>query len=131
MYPGIKAKTLFMFNTNVLKHITNNPFIMQFLFTNNTPFLHSMPNISYVKYFLLEISYIPNEQITIPIKSTNLYQYYLGNLLEKAPNASITQAYFNTWRNKWHNMAQLRIQAHTIWLKIFLVCSCKQQITFA
>jgi hypothetical protein len=62
MNPGIKAKTLFI--TNFLKQSTNNPFIMQFLSTNNPPFLHSMPNISNVKFFLLEISYIPNEQIT-------------------------------------------------------------------
>jgi hypothetical protein len=57
MYPGInKAKTLFI--TNFLTHSTNNPFIMQFLSTNNPSFLHSMPNVSYVKYFLLEIRYI-------------------------------------------------------------------------
>jgi hypothetical protein len=37
MNPGKKAKTLFI--TNFLKHSTNNPFIMQFLSTNNPPFL--------------------------------------------------------------------------------------------
>jgi hypothetical protein len=122
MYPGIKAKTLFI--TNFLKHtITNNPFIMQFLSTNNNPsFLHSMPTISYVKFFLLEISYILNEQITIPKKSTNLYQYYLGNLPEKPPNVPITRAH---WRTIWRNTAS-NWTTHTIWFKIFLVCSCKR-----
>jgi hypothetical protein len=101
MNPGIKVKTLFI--KNFLKHSTNNPFIMQFLPTNNPPFLHSMPNISYVKFFLLEISYIPNEQITNPIKSTNLYyQYYLSNLPEKAPNVPITRA---NWRTIWRYIA--------------------------
>jgi hypothetical protein len=78
MYPGIKAKILFI--TNFLKHSTNNPFVMQFLSTNNPSFLHSMPHISYVKFFLFEISYIPNERITIPIK----YQYHLGQSFRKS-----------------------------------------------
>jgi hypothetical protein len=46
--------------------------------------------------------YIPNEQITFPIKFKNLYQYYLGNLSEKVPNVPITRA---RWRTIWRNIA--------------------------
>jgi hypothetical protein len=45
-----------------------------------------MPNISYGKYFLLEISYIPNEQITIPIKSR---MYTDGSLMEDRVGCAI------------------------------------------
>jgi hypothetical protein len=104
MYPGIMAKKLFI--SNFLKHSTNNFFIMQLLSTNNPPSLHSMPNISYVKYIFFEISYIPNEQITIPIKSKNLYQFYLGNLPEKAANIPITREH---WKTIWRNIASKHI----------------------
>jgi hypothetical protein len=65
-----------------------------------------MPSISYVKYFYLEISYIPNEQITIFIKSKNLYQYYLGNLPENVPNVPIKRTH---WKTIWHNIASKHI----------------------
>jgi hypothetical protein len=79
--------------------------------------MHLMPNISDVKLFLIEISYIPDEQITIPIKSKNLLQY-------QSSRKSFECSYdTSTLEN---NMAQHRIQKHTIWFKIFLVCSCKQ-----
>jgi hypothetical protein len=63
--PGLKAESLLI--ANFLKHSSENPFIAQFITSNNPSNLQSFSNIFFLKQVLLELFYIPVTHLQTPV----------------------------------------------------------------
>jgi hypothetical protein len=108
--PGLKSKALFL--SNLLKHSSDNPFISQFLTIHNPPYLHALPKIPYLKYAILELSYIPSIHLQQPMKSKLIYSFLLSHFSIATP-----RNLQKNWTLIWKNMSckKLPSRAKALW----------------
>jgi hypothetical protein len=106
MSPALKTTALFL--SNFLRHSSENPFISQYLNIANPPYAHHMPKVPYVKFALLELSYIPLLQMQSSIPSKIIYQQIVNNITISHPRG--------IQRNQptiWKNIASKHIPSQT------------------
>jgi Reverse transcriptase (RNA-dependent DNA polymerase)/zinc-binding in reverse transcriptase len=103
--PEPKANALFL--SNFLKHSAPNPFVSQFMNISNPPHIHSMPQIPYLKNALLQLSYIPADEIQNPTPKS-LYSFFTSRF----PNVVPGRIQRN-WTAIWKNILNKKLPSKT------------------